>query len=157
MLVLTRKKGEIVQVGDDVKITILNLSNKRVDLGFDTPKSVNIIRDELSIEGHENNNHDDGNRLVAHGMDDNALSFKPGATPHLQYGKEILNAGVKWDEMVLEIMNKGDSAQLIAAKINVGLAVVMDILRCDYSGLTFKAGAKLCSLHCGLYPEKYGF
>lgn len=157
MLVLTRKKGEAVRVGDDLKITILDLNNERVGLEFDVPKNVNIIRDELYLDRQDNKQHDDGNRFLAHGIDDNDPAFKPGNTPHLQYGKEILNDGVRWDEMVLEVINKGCSAPLLAEKMNLDLAVIMDISRRDYSALDFKTGAKLCAIHCGFYPEKYGF
>ena len=47
MLILTRKVGESIDIGDGVKITILDLKGGRVRIGLDTPKDVKIVRSEL--------------------------------------------------------------------------------------------------------------
>jgi len=47
MLVLTRKNKEVIMINDDVKITVLNVSNGQVKLGFDAPKDVTIYRKEI--------------------------------------------------------------------------------------------------------------
>lgn len=47
MLVLTRKKGESVAVGDGIVVTILENKNGQVRLGFEANKDVKILRSEL--------------------------------------------------------------------------------------------------------------
>ncbi len=47
MLVLTRKLGESIRIGDDIKITILNLDKKQVDLGISAPDDVAINREDV--------------------------------------------------------------------------------------------------------------
>ncbi len=47
MLVLTRKSGESLIVGDDVIITVVEIKGGQVKLGVDAPKSIAIYRTEL--------------------------------------------------------------------------------------------------------------
>jgi len=47
MLVLTRKKNQSIMVGDDIKITILEIGDGFISIGIDAPKKVNILRTEL--------------------------------------------------------------------------------------------------------------
>jgi carbon storage regulator len=47
MLVLARKPGEAVQIGDQVELRVLSISGKRVRLGLVCPRSVRIMRSEL--------------------------------------------------------------------------------------------------------------
>lgn len=48
MLVLSRKVGEAIQVGSDVRVTLVRISANSVRLGIDAPPSMNIVREELS-------------------------------------------------------------------------------------------------------------
>jgi len=48
MLVLSRKVGEVVVVGDRIKVTVLAVRGDRVRLGFQGPKEVPIHRKELA-------------------------------------------------------------------------------------------------------------
>jgi carbon storage regulator len=48
MLVLTRKNGESVQIGDAVSVKVLAISGNRVKLGFSAPGNVAIRRAEIS-------------------------------------------------------------------------------------------------------------
>ena len=48
MLVLTRKKGQSINIGDDVKVTVLEYSGGQIKLGIDAPQSVEIKRDRPS-------------------------------------------------------------------------------------------------------------
>ena len=50
MLVLTRKIGEKVIIGDDVSVTILGLFSNHVRLGINAPKSVDIHREEIYVK-----------------------------------------------------------------------------------------------------------
>jgi len=47
MLVLSRKKGEQIRIGDDVVITIHRMSGNRVSIGIEAPESYRIVRGEL--------------------------------------------------------------------------------------------------------------
>lgn len=50
MLVLTRKLGESIKIGDDIEITILSTKNDQVKIGINAPKNLEIFRKELLIE-----------------------------------------------------------------------------------------------------------
>ena len=47
MLILTRRVGEAVQIGDNITIRVLGVKGGQVRLGFDVPKDVNVMRTEL--------------------------------------------------------------------------------------------------------------
>ncbi len=47
MLVLTRRLGESIAIGEDTEITILNLDKKQVDSGLEAPEDVTINREEV--------------------------------------------------------------------------------------------------------------
>lgn len=47
MLILTRRLGESVIIGDDVTITVLGVKGNQVRLGIDAPKSVSVHREEI--------------------------------------------------------------------------------------------------------------
>ncbi|MBN9655907.1 carbon storage regulator CsrA [Halobacillus sp. GSS1] len=47
MLVLNRREGETVRVGDDITITVLGVEGGQVKLGIEAPKSVGIHRQEV--------------------------------------------------------------------------------------------------------------
>ena len=67
MLVLTRKIGEKVIIGDDVSVTILGLFGNHVRLGINAPKSVDIHREEIYVK-IQNENHDSGCQNIAVGQ-----------------------------------------------------------------------------------------
>jgi len=47
MLVLSRKVGERILVGDDVVITVVRLTNGGVRLGIEAPKETVVVREEV--------------------------------------------------------------------------------------------------------------
>ncbi|MFD0944659.1 carbon storage regulator CsrA [Savagea faecisuis] len=47
MLVLARKKGETIQIGDNITLKVIDISGDTVRLGIDAPKSVELVRGEL--------------------------------------------------------------------------------------------------------------
>ena len=49
MLVLSRKVNEIIQIGDDIEIRILEVKGDTVRIGIEAPKSVDILRGELVL------------------------------------------------------------------------------------------------------------
>ena len=50
MLVLSRKKGEVIYLGKDVSFEILAIEGDRVRIGINAPKDVRIFRKELMDE-----------------------------------------------------------------------------------------------------------
>jgi carbon storage regulator len=56
MLVLSRKRGERIRIGDCVEVTVLAISGSRVKLGFSGPPDVWIQRDEVRREEHREGN-----------------------------------------------------------------------------------------------------
>ena len=47
MLVLTRKAGEKILIGDDIVITVLDVRRDGVRIGIDAPSGIKIQRDEV--------------------------------------------------------------------------------------------------------------
>ena len=47
MLILTRKLGESITIGDEIKITVLELQGRQVKLGIIAPKDIGIHREEV--------------------------------------------------------------------------------------------------------------
>lgn len=51
MLVLSRRVGEQIQIGDDIFITVTSVDGHRVRIGIEAPSDVRIRRSELTIGG----------------------------------------------------------------------------------------------------------
>jgi carbon storage regulator len=51
MLVLSRKPGERILIGSDVKITVIRIGPNSVRIGIDAPGHLNIVREELCLNG----------------------------------------------------------------------------------------------------------
>lgn len=47
MLVLSRRLGETLIIGDDIKVTVLGISGNQVRLGIAAPKEVSVHREEV--------------------------------------------------------------------------------------------------------------
>lgn len=47
MLVLTRKIGETITIGNDIKVTILGVEGSQIRVGIDAPKEVSVHREEI--------------------------------------------------------------------------------------------------------------
>lgn len=56
MLVLTRKTGEAIQIGDHIEITVLSIQGDQIKLGINAPKHVEIHRREVYLSIQESNN-----------------------------------------------------------------------------------------------------
>lgn len=53
MLVLTRKLGEKILIGDDITLTVVDLRPDRVRIGVDAPREVQVWRQEFAPRGKE--------------------------------------------------------------------------------------------------------
>lgn len=50
MLVLSRKQGERIMIGDQITLTIVRIGPNNVRVGIDAPREMNIVREELKPE-----------------------------------------------------------------------------------------------------------
>jgi carbon storage regulator len=53
MLVLSRKVGERIQIGQGIVLTVLHLKHRQVRLGIEAPEGVDIFREELRSQWQE--------------------------------------------------------------------------------------------------------
>jgi carbon storage regulator len=72
MLVLTRRVGESILIGDDVVVTVIELNRDQVRLGIRAPRSVTVHREEIYQEILLSN-------LAAAAADDDQLVVGVGA------------------------------------------------------------------------------
>ncbi len=47
MLILTRRVGESLMIGDDVNVTVLGIRGNQVRIGVNAPKEVSVHREEI--------------------------------------------------------------------------------------------------------------
>ncbi len=55
MLVLTRKPGESITIGDEIMIHVIEIKGKQVRLGIEAPRKFTIHREEVYIRIQEEN------------------------------------------------------------------------------------------------------
>ncbi len=55
MLILTRKLGERITIGDEIMIHVIEIKGKQVRLGIEAPKKFTIHREEVYIRIQEEN------------------------------------------------------------------------------------------------------
>ena len=58
MLILTRRVGESLMIGDDVTITVLGVKGNQVRIGVKAPKEVAVHREEILDRIAESSNHE---------------------------------------------------------------------------------------------------
>jgi carbon storage regulator len=47
MLVLSRKQGQSIYIGDNVRITVIVIDSEKIRIGIDAPKDVSVDREEV--------------------------------------------------------------------------------------------------------------
>lgn len=64
MLILTRRIGETLIIGDDVNITVLGVKGNQVRLGINAPKDVSVHREEIYLRILQEKESDDSEQAV---------------------------------------------------------------------------------------------
>ena len=66
MLVLSRKVGERIWIGDNIAVTVVRITGGGVRLGIEAPEDLAVVREELKIKMESSSNdeesHSPGNR-----------------------------------------------------------------------------------------------
>lgn len=55
MLILTRKLGESITIGDDIKVTVLGVFGRQVRIGIEAPSKVVVHREEIYVKIQQEN------------------------------------------------------------------------------------------------------
>ncbi len=55
MLILTRKLGESITIGDEIKVTVLGIYGRQVRIGIEAPASIIVHREEVYLKIQEEN------------------------------------------------------------------------------------------------------
>jgi carbon storage regulator len=58
MLILTRRVGETVMIGDEVTVTVLGVKGNQVRIGVNAPKNVSVHREEIFQRIRNEGDHD---------------------------------------------------------------------------------------------------
>lgn len=73
MLILTRKQGEAVTIGDDIRIVVMQIRGKQVRIGVDASPETRVFREEVYLKI----------------KDENALASSTSLQDLLSAGKEL--------------------------------------------------------------------
>ena len=61
MLILTRRVGESLRIGDEVSVTVLGIKGSQVRIGVNAPKSISVHREEVYERINEENSENTDN------------------------------------------------------------------------------------------------
>lgn len=50
MLVLSRKSGQSIRIGDEIVLTVVAINGKRAKIGIEAPAHCNIVRQEVAVD-----------------------------------------------------------------------------------------------------------
>lgn len=81
MLVLTRKKAQMIQIGDNIVIKVIQTGRSSVKIGVDAPANVRVLRGELS---------DELNAVGPEGSLNQRDPFRPGMTRYSPMAAEAV-------------------------------------------------------------------
>lgn len=55
MLIITRKIGEVISIGDDIEVKVIEIKGKQIRIGISAPNEVRIYRKEIYLKIIEEN------------------------------------------------------------------------------------------------------
>lgn len=55
MLVLSRRRGDAILIGDDIEVTVIEIQGDNVKIGITAPKTIPVLRKELMEEASSAN------------------------------------------------------------------------------------------------------
>lgn len=55
MLILTRKLGESITIGDEIRVSVLGIRGRQVRIGIDAPSNIVVHREEIYVKVQEEN------------------------------------------------------------------------------------------------------
>ena len=58
MLILTRKSGESLMIGEDISVTVLGVKGNQVRIGINAPKDIAVHREEIFDKIKDNSDED---------------------------------------------------------------------------------------------------
>lgn len=94
MLILTRKPGESVYIGDKIKVQILETKGNQVRVGIDAPTDLRIYREEIYLQILEENKEAAGAALSAGSAMDQGLEGLSEAWKTRKTGDAALPKGI---------------------------------------------------------------
>ena len=50
MLLLMRKPGQVIHIGDDITVKVVSVEGKQVQIGIEAPRDVQILRPEAKVQ-----------------------------------------------------------------------------------------------------------
>ena len=62
MLILTRKSGASINIGDEIKVTVLEIRGSQVRLGISAPKHIQVDREEITERKRIENRQENGGK-----------------------------------------------------------------------------------------------
>lgn len=83
MLILTRRAGETLMIGDDVSITVLGVKGNQVRIGVNAPKNVSVHREEI----YQRIQREKSNQVSGSGLDEEE-NDNVGNKMHLQLSSD---------------------------------------------------------------------
>ncbi|HIX40828.1 carbon storage regulator CsrA [uncultured Desulfovibrio sp.] len=55
MLILSRRAGESIYIGDNIRVSVLKIQGSQIKLGFEVPENVGVYREEVYNRIREQN------------------------------------------------------------------------------------------------------
>jgi carbon storage regulator len=79
MLILTRKPGESLYIGDNVKVTIVEMKGNQIRVGIDAPSDLRIYREEIYLQILDENKKAAEGMMIESSLEEITAGWKLGA------------------------------------------------------------------------------